>query len=152
MPGALRYILASLLLAACAGRPAEPPPPPAYLLGTFTDDYDERYEITLQEWVQLPHGRFHIVRWDVAGQYLIAHNDPGNPSDGDLWSRIDWIELPGMPPYTWAYCYSSYQAPSAAVAETVSVANRAVPRTGCNGFPFSRMRPAGADSGPASSP
>lgn len=51
-----------------------------------------------------------------------------------------------MAPYTWGYCYSAYNAPSAAVAETVSVANRAIPRTGCNGYPFSRMRALDPDS------
>ena len=55
--------------------------------------------------------------------------------------------LEGMPPYRWGYCYSTWTAASAAVAETVSVARRDTPRTGCNGFPFSRMKPAGAMTG-----
>jgi hypothetical protein len=119
-----------------------PPPPPALLLGTFTDDYGNRYQISATEWGQSPRTRYRIRHWNAAGRYLIAQNDSANASDGGLWTRIDWVELPGMPPYRWGFCYSAYRAPSAAVAETVSVARRDTPRTGCNGFPFSRMQPA----------
>ena len=135
------------VMTACATRhtPA-PDAPPAALIGSFTDDYGSTYQVSATEWRHGPSARYHIVRWNVAGQYLIAQNDPANPGDGGLWTRIDWLPLPGMSPYTWGYCYSAYKAPSAAIAETVSVAKRSVPRTGCNGFPFSRMR-AVADSG-----
>ncbi len=124
-------------------RPAAPPP---IMLGAFEDDYRGRYTISATTWDHGTRSRYHIVRWDVPGQFLIARNDSANPGDKGRWTRIDWLPLGGMPPYTWAYCYSAYNAPSAAVAEAVSVAKRATPRTGCNGFPFSRMRPA-ADSG-----
>jgi len=110
------------------------------LIGTFVDDYGERYQISRTTWVQFPRARYRIARWDRTRQFAIAQNDSGNPGDRGLWTRIDWLELPGMAPYTWGFCYSAYKAPSAAVAETVSVANRTAPRTGCNGFPFSRMR------------
>lgn len=128
-----------LLLAGLAACVAEPSPP-ALLLGRFADDYGSRYEITATEWIQLPNARYHIVRWDSVGRYLIAQNDSANPSDAGKWSRIDWLPLDGMPPWRWGYCYSAYNAPTKAVADTVSVARRATPRTGCNGFPFSRMR------------
>jgi len=113
---------------------------PGYLLGSFLDDYGAEYRITATEWSQLPRARYQIVRWNLAHQYAIARNDPANPADGGRWTRIDWLELTDSPPYAWAFCYSSYDAPTAAAAETVSVANRSTPRTGCNGFPFSRMR------------
>lgn len=135
--------LALWVVAGCVARRTDSAPiaPPPFLLGSFTDDYGERYEITATMWAQLPKGRYHIVQWNVPGQYLIARNDSANAGDPGLWTRIDWLPLAGMPPYTWAYCYSVYRAPSQAVAETVSVARRDTPRTGCNGFPFSRMRP-----------
>ncbi len=138
-----RFMLFILVAdAACARhRPAPPAPAaPAFLLGGFADDYGVQYEITPTEWAQLPRARYRIVRWDAAGQFAIAQNDPTNPGDGGLWTRIDWVALPGMEPFTWGFCYSAYKAPSAAAAESVTVANRATPRTGCNGFPFSRMR------------
>ena len=146
-----RLLFLLLAIVACGGPPAVPAPAPvpSFLLGRFVDDYGSRYEISQTEWAQLPRARYHIVRWDVAGQFAIARNDPRNPGDGGLWTRIDWLELPGMPPYTWGYCYSTYNAPSAEAAEVVRVANRATPRTGCNGFPFSRMRRVTPDSIPS---
>lgn len=113
---------------------------PALLLGSFQDDYKIAYRISPDLWWQLPGSRYHIVRWDTANRYLIARNDEANPADGGLWTRIDWIPL-DMPPYTWAFCYSAYRAPSAAAAESVKVARPEQPRTGCNGFPFSRVQP-----------
>ena len=145
----VRVLPVALVAAMGCVRPpatAAPAPIPAFLVGAFFDDYGIRYEITQSEWFQHPRARYHIVRWDVAGQFAIARNDSANPSEGGLWTRIDWLELQGMPPYSWGFCYSAYNAPSAAAAETVTVANRTTPRTGCNGFPFSRMRRSPADS------
>jgi hypothetical protein len=121
---------------ASAGSTSAPPS----VLGNFVDDYDNSFTITPTEWTQLPHGRFHIVRWDPIGRYLIALNDSANTSAGGKWTRIDWVELTGMPPYAWAFCLSAYDAPTAAAAESVTIARPETPRTGCNGFPFSRMR------------
>jgi hypothetical protein len=115
-------------------------PPPMLLLGEFVDDYGIKYRIGERTWLQLPSARYHIVKWATAGRYLIARNDSANKSDGGLWTRIDWLKLDGMAPYEWGFCLSAYNAPTAAAAESVSVARRDTPRTGCNGFPFSRMR------------
>jgi hypothetical protein len=149
MQGRRLIFLTLLAVTACAGHRQAPPASaaPPFLLGGFSDDYGAQYEITPTEWVQLPRARYRIVRWDVIGQFAIAQNDPGNPSDGNLWTRIDWVELPGMAPYFWGFCYTAYRAPTAAAAESVTAANRATPRTGCNGFPFSRMRRRTPDSG-----
>ena len=111
------------------------------MLGEFVDDYGNRFRITPDEWVQLPHGRFHIVEWNAAGQYLIARNDSANAADAGKWSRIDWMRLEGMAPWGWAFCLSAYDAPSAEAAAGAAIARRETPRTGCNGYPFSRMRP-----------
>lgn len=139
---------AGLLLAAAAcASPARPPAPapaddapPARLLGAWVDDYGNRYAITPTTWTQLPHGRFHVRRWRTAGGYLIAQNDTANAHAPGRWTRIDWVELPDMAPWTWAFCLSAYEAPTAAAAESTQVARRDAPRTGCNGYPFSRMR------------
>jgi hypothetical protein len=114
--------------------------PPALLLGSFVDDYGIEYEVSEREWVQYPDARYHIARWEPDGQYLLARNDSTNPSDGGLWTRIDWVQLTGMAPYEWAFCLSAYAAPSAAAAESTRVARPETPRTGCNGHPYSRMR------------
>jgi hypothetical protein len=140
------WSVAPLLLTACAVQSGSSPGgrPPPLVLGAFEDDYGVRYQVSEDEWIQLPGARYHIVRWNSRGQYLVARNDERNASHPGLWTRIDWVRLPGMAPYTWGFCYSAYAAPSMAVAETVSVARTATPRTGCNGFPFSRMRPSRA--------
>ncbi|HTE45598.1 MAG TPA: hypothetical protein VK636_10170, partial [Gemmatimonadaceae bacterium] len=83
---------------------------------------------------------YHIVRSVLSGQYLIAHNDSANRGAPGRWTRIDWVKLDGMPPYTWGFCFSAYDARSAATAESVSIARPATPKTGCNGFPYTRMK------------
>jgi hypothetical protein len=114
--------------------------PPAFLLGTFSDDYDGRYTITSQLWQHGSRARYRVLKWNVSAQYLIAHNDANNPSEMGLYTRIDWMRL-DMAPYTWAFCMTAYKAPSADSAEATQTAKREAPRTGCSGFPFSRMKP-----------
>ena len=111
------------------------------LLGEFVDDYGESHSISDVDWIQQIHSRFHIVRWSQRDRYLIARNDAANKSAPNKWTRVDWVRLDGMPPYTWAFCFSAYQARTAADAESTHVAKAASPRTGCNGHPFTRMRP-----------
>lgn len=110
------------------------------LLGNFQDDYGNRFTITPTDWLHRPRSRYHIVKWDVAKQYAIAQNDSSNPGQPRRWTRLDWMELPGMPPYEWGFCLTAYDAASAADAEATPAARRETPKTGCNGFPFSRMR------------
>ncbi|MGQ0647533.1 MAG: hypothetical protein ACT4P7_08160 [Gemmatimonadaceae bacterium] len=117
--------------------------PPAFALGDFVDDYGNEFTITPTEFFQRPRARYRVHRWDVAGRFLIAQNDTSNPTHGGLWTRIDWVRLEGMPPWEWAFCFSAYQAPTRAVAESTSVARGETPRTGCNGFPYSRLKAAG---------
>ena len=118
--------------------------PPALTLGSFEDDYKSTHVITAEEWRHGRAARYRIVKWNVAEQYLIAQNDANNPSDPKLWTRIDWMPLPTeMAPYTWAFCMSAYKAASAEEAEKAAIARRQTPRTGCNGFPFTRMKEAG---------
>lgn len=113
---------------------------PAHLLGAFVDDYNNGFRISHTLWEQLPHGRFHIVEWNTKQQYFVARNDAANSADAGLWSRIDWMPLPNTAPYTWAFCMTAYRAPTRDSARNTVAPNRAVPRTGCNGYPFSRMR------------
>lgn len=140
----LVLLVLSCGLAACTSHAAcvrgTPSVAPALVLGQFVDDYGIQYAITADEWHQQPHSRYRIVQWHVDQQYLIARNDAANPSDPGLWTRIDWMMLPGMPPWEWAFCLSAYQAATAVEAERTDIARRQVPLTGCNGHPFSRMQ------------
>jgi len=130
------------LIAGCATSPlGKSNAPDPQVVGAFTDDYNTTHTITATEWRHGTRARYHVVKWNASGQYLIARNDSTNPGDAGLWTRIDWLRLEGMPPWTWGYCMTAYNAPSADSAEATRIANRAAPRTGCNGFPFTRMRP-----------
>lgn len=113
---------------------------PDFMLGLFDDDYGGSFSISSTDFVQLPRGRFHIVEWNVPQQYFIAQNDSLNRADPNKWTRIDWMPLSGMEPYTWAFCFSAYKAASRADANTTLTARRDTPRTGCSGFPFTRMK------------
>ncbi len=146
--GALRFTSLFLALGLCAGTlrgqvsPADTAGPPRSLLGQFADDYGNLFGITPTAWDQFPSARYHVLAWHTAGQYLIAQNDSANPGQGGRWTRIDWLPLEGMAPYTWAFCFSAYDAATPEAAEQVTTARRETPKTGCNGYPFSRMRPA----------
>ena len=83
---------------------------------------------------------YRIVRWDIANQFLIAQNDSANVSDPNRWTRIDWLKLNDMTPFEWAFCFTAYKATTRQEAESTAAAKRETPRTGCNGFPFSRMK------------
>ncbi len=134
-----------LLLAACHSAPPVVSPsattPPALVIGSFTDDYGTRHVVSDSLWQHGTRNRYHIVQWNAAGQYLIAQNDSSNSAEKGRWSRIDWMPLEGMSPWTWGFCLTAWDAPSRAAAEATPGANRAAPRTGCGGHPFSRMTP-----------
>ena len=137
----LLLISAFLCLASCASHaPREAATPPSMLLGDFVDDYGIGHRIDANEWLQRPDTRYRVVAWHPEAQYLIARNDAGNRSDAGKWTRIDWVTLPGMPPYAWAFCMSAWDAATQADAERADIARRGTPKTGCNGYPFSRMR------------
>lgn len=120
--------------------PAVAATPPALVLGEFVDDHGNRYTITAEEWFHHPALRYRIVNWNLEQQYAIAQNAPTNFRSPDLWTRIEWMPLSGILPYEWAFCLSAYDAPTAQAAEATGLARREQPKTGCNGFPFSRMR------------
>ena len=65
-----------------------------------------------------------IVEWHVAEQYLIAQNAPDDPTAPGRWTRIDWVELDGMPPFRWGFCLTEYQAPSRDAARATPPASR----------------------------
>ena len=145
----LRYCVAAAALTACSAVfPARMHPgelqssgPPALVVGSFDDDYGSTHEISDKEWRHGKSAVYHVIRWDRQQQFLIALNGDKNPSDPGLWSRFDWMPLPAdMAPYTWAFCMSAYKAKTAEEAEQTAIAKRETPKTGCNGFPFTRMK------------
>ncbi len=113
---------------------------PAMILGNFMDDYGIRYSITDSLWLQRPGIKYHIIKWNVKEQYLIAKNDDNNPSEMGLYSRIDYTSFNNMEPFLWGFCLTVYNAKNDSIAEFTAHADRLNPRKGCNGFPFSRMK------------
>lgn len=142
-----RFAQIALAVASLAcGRPRVDSVAPGHLVGSWQDDYGIRYIISDTLWFQRPGARYEVSHWDREGQFMLARNGMGNPADGGLYSRIDWVVLQGMPPWEWAFCLATWDAPSAGGAAQAPPADRANPRTGCGGHPFSRMRRLPPDS------
>jgi hypothetical protein len=122
-----------------------PDDPPAWMLGTFEDDYGNRYEISEDSWVQEPGMTYEVERWMGSHSFMFARNAADNASDPGLWTRIDWVELgpaaeTSGAEWTWGFCLASWNAGTFSQARATETADRSEPRTGCGGFPFSRMR------------
>ena len=118
----------------------DPEHAPELVRGDFVDDYGIRYTINDTLWIQLPHTRFHIIKWNTKEQYLLARNDNKNPGEGGLYTRIDYMAFNKMKPWLWGYCLSVYDAKTDSIAEATAKADRTHPKEGCNGYPFSRMK------------
>jgi hypothetical protein len=135
-------VLISSGLVACA--PHEPPVDRSdtrpILLGDFIDDYGIRYVVTEELWRQGEDAQFEIAEWNGRGRFIIARNGAENPGEAGLWTRIDWVLLESGDDFEWAFCYAIYDALSQEAARAGAPSDRETPRTGCNGFPFSRMR------------
>ncbi|MET0299282.1 MAG: hypothetical protein ABW036_05960 [Flavitalea sp.] len=113
---------------------------PYWMQGKFRDDYRINYMLTDTLWFQLPNAKFHILKWNLEEEYIIAGNDSANPGEQGLFTRIDYMKFEGMAPYYWGFCLTEYKAASAEDASRKAPPDRKNPRKGCNGFPFSRMR------------
>ena len=113
---------------------------PSSLLGNFTDDYNIRYKITDSLWIQYPDAKYHILKWNLQEQYIIARNDDKNPDHKGLFTRIDYMLFENMQPYEWGFCLTVYNAERSSTAERTAHADRRNPKKGCGGFPFSRMK------------
>jgi hypothetical protein len=137
-------LLAAIGLAACAARSPRLTSgsafAPALVRGDFTDDYRGQFSISDSIWFQRPRNRFRVVEWHQDEMYLIAQNAPDDPTAPGLWTRIDWLSLDNMNPFTWGFCLTAFNAPSRDAARATPPAARNTPRTGCNGFPFTRMQ------------
>lgn len=113
---------------------------PTALRGTFVDDYGTRHTVDESLWVYGLRNRYHVVEWSPASRFMVAQNDSVNASDGGRFTRIDWVILPNGDDWEWAFCLATWDAPSARAARAVTLADTTNPRSGCGGYPFTRMR------------
>lgn len=113
---------------------------PALLEGNFVDDYGISYAINDTFWTQLPNTKYHIIGCDTAAKYILLQNDAGNTSEGGLFTRIDYLYFRSMGDFKWGFCLSVYDATTLEGAKIKAAADRQYPKTGCNGYPFSRMK------------
>lgn len=109
-------------------------------IGKFSDDYDIQHTITDSMWVQQPNIKYKLLKWNQKQQYFIAQNDAKNPTEANLYTRIDYMRFTNMQPYTWGFCLTTFNAKSIKEAEAVASADRNNPRKGCGKYPFSRMK------------
>lgn len=113
---------------------------PADMTGNFQDDYGIRYTISDTAWIQHSKIKYHLLRYDSAGQFFIARNAMTNPTEPGLYTRIDVMRFSNMEPWRWGFCLTTYNAATVEEAVSRQVADRANPRKGCGGYPFSRMK------------
>lgn len=113
---------------------------PPGLMGAWADDYGSRHQVGDSLWSHDGSNKYEILRWDSAGQFAIARNAASNGADAGRFTRIDWMRLDDMAPFVWAFCLSIWDAPTADSAARVTLARRDTPRTGCGGFPFTRLK------------
>ncbi len=109
-------------------------------LGSFVDDYGIKYEVKNDLWVQEPNIKYHILEWNEKGKFIIARNDKNNPTDKKLYTRIDLTNFENMGDFKWGFCLTKYDATTFNHAKNWDVTDKQIPKTGCNGFPFSRMK------------
>jgi hypothetical protein len=113
---------------------------PEWMKGEFVDDYGIRYQINDSAFVMSGSGKYHILKWDEKGEFLLTQNDSLNKAEQNLFTRIDYMKFSGMEPFKWGYCFTVYNAQSKEAALKAASADRSNPKKGCSGYPFSRMK------------
>lgn len=139
----MRFIITTILLTmllGCSHTSKMSSQPAATFLGNFEDDYGIQYKITAKQFIQEPRITYNIIEWNTKEQYIITQNAADNPSEANLFTRIDYVELKSMESFTWCFCYTTYNAASAKIAKATAAADKTNPKKGCGGYPFSRMK------------
>jgi len=133
-----------LLMASCTvASKLEKDTLPSFLVGEFEDDYGVQYHIDNKVLRLLPNDAYYLVGVNENERYIILQNDSLNAFAPSLYTRIDYEKLENMAPYEWAFCFSSYE--EASIKDAIKNVNtdKSDMMSGCNGFPFSRMKRVG---------
>ena len=113
---------------------------PDFITGDFEDDYGITYSISDSVFEMGDHTKIYILDWDLEEQFFVGQNDSSNIYDPLLYSRIDWMKFEQTGEFEWGFCMSAYNETTFDSTKSVESVNREAPKTGCNGYPFSRMR------------
>lgn len=134
------YLLTLMFFIGCSSVTKNSVQPSSVFFGSFEDDYGIEYKITPKQFIQEPRIVYNILEWNTKEQYIITQNAADNPSEANLFTRIDYVDLKNMEPFTWGFCYTTYNSASAKMAKATAAADRDNPKKGCGGYPFSRMK------------
>lgn len=111
------------------------------IAGEYVDDFSAEHTITDASWSMRypPYDAdvFHLLSYDNALDYAIAHNDPANSFNGGLYSRFDWFDDGAS---LW-YCQTAYGAADQAEAEATPRADTSDTMAGCGGFAWTTLTP-----------
>jgi hypothetical protein len=112
-------------------RSPQPETMDALLLGSFEDDHRHRFEIGPQSWSQEPGARLVVVEWLNRERSILARTrSDDRASDGELWTRIDWVRLDDIAPWTCRFCLVIWDAPTRGAALAARLADPDRPRIG----------------------
>lgn len=140
MKRAIIYLLLVIQLLSCNQSTKNLSASSSEYLGQFEDDYGIEYRISTTQFIQEPKIVYKILEWNTKEQYIITQNAATNPSEPSLFTRIDYVALSDMEPFSWGFCYTTYNAASASAAKATTAADKANLKKGCGGYPFSRMK------------
>ena len=138
----LLLVLLATVVLGCDRRNVSTRIAPSNMIGKFVDDYGIDYDISESTWTMGAEFKLEIIEWNLGEQFLLGQNHADNKHHAGRFTRIDFMPLEqDMRPYEWGFCISAFDAESQSDARNVMIANRDSPKDGCNGHPFSRMKP-----------
>lgn len=113
---------------------------PLALRGVFLDDYGTVHQIDDTSWVQGGTTRYRVESWHAKPHFLLTRLVSEDAGVSERFVRFDWVDLPQGSEWRWAFCIMVWDAPTRERALEVPPADRSNPRSGCNNYPFTRMR------------
>lgn len=105
--------------------------------GDYEDDFGYTFSLNSYRWTNGSGSFFSISQYDEQLGWIVAQNDSSNSWSPNLWSKFDLTSDTDGEMY---FCQSTYDAMDEQTAlDALSAATDNL-TTGCNGFPWSKMR------------
>lgn len=106
--------------------------------GAFVDQFFYTYEIDATSWDFYGSGTpGTITSWDNDAGWFVGQNSAKDKYNPDLWSRVDFV----ADGEGWLLCQIGFAAKTEADAIAAKPADATDVAKGCNGFPWSELRP-----------